>query len=55
MAIRPKCCMCKKELVKPGALFLSPPNENDRVEKYHLCGECYPFIISLIKLTAEKM
>ena len=40
MPIKPICYICKKELVKFGAILLSPPKK-DIVRKFHICVECY--------------
>jgi len=45
MAINPKCAKCKKELNEFGAILLSPPDETEKVEKFHLCKECYEKLI----------
>lgn len=41
MTIKPICDKCKKELVDFGAILLSPPDENGKVRKFHLCKSCY--------------
>ncbi len=41
MTIKPFCDKCKKELEDFGAILLSPPDENDKVRKFHLCKSCY--------------
>lgn len=46
MAITPICDKCKKELVDFGAILLSPPDENDKVRKFHLCKSCYHDVIN---------
>ena len=35
--IKPICSLCKKELDDFGAIVLSPPDDNHKVEKYHIC------------------
>jgi|6_EtaG_2_1085325.scaffolds.fasta_scaffold220113_2 hypothetical protein len=40
MSIKPKCNICKKELVEFGAILLSPPKK-DIVRKFHICVVCY--------------
>lgn len=45
MAINPKCDKCKKELEDFGALLFSPPDKEGKVEKFHLCKECYNQLI----------
>ena len=46
MAIKPTCDKCKKELDDFGGILLSPPDENNKVKKYHLCKDCYNEIIN---------
>ncbi len=41
MSIRPLCDKCKQELTEFGAILLSPPDRENKVEKYHLCKSCY--------------
>jgi hypothetical protein len=41
MAIRPKCDFCSAELVEYGAILLSPPDEDQKVSKFHICKVCY--------------
>jgi hypothetical protein len=41
MAIKPTCSKCKKELDDFGAILFSPPDEESKVEKFHICKECY--------------
>ncbi len=48
MAITPKCSKCKKELIEYGAILLSPP-DNNKVEKFHICKECYQKLLDEIK------
>ncbi len=44
MTIKPICKRCGKELLDFGAILLSPPDDSDKVIKYHLCKECYIII-----------
>jgi len=39
--IEPKCDICGKELEEFGAILLSPPDEQEKVKKNHICKECY--------------
>jgi len=39
--IKPICNICRRELEDFGALLFSPPDENGKVEKRHICKECY--------------
>lgn len=41
MPISPICDKCHKELEEYGGILLSPPEEDGRVEKFHLCRNCY--------------
>lgn len=41
MAIKPTCDKCKNELTDFGAIALSPPDDENKVVKYHLCKKCY--------------
>lgn len=41
MAIKPKCNKCGEELDEFGAILLSPPDENNKVRKFHICKDCY--------------
>ena len=41
MSINPICDKCHKELEEYGGILLSPPEEDGRVEKFHLCRHCY--------------
>ncbi len=49
MTIKPICDKCEKELEEFGAILLSPPDECNKVEKFHLCIECYEEIKSMIR------
>jgi hypothetical protein len=35
------CDLCGEELSKPCALLFSPPDNNGRPYKHHICEECY--------------
>ncbi len=39
--IRIKCDKCKEELKEQGALLFSPPEQENKVKKIHICKECY--------------
>lgn len=45
MAIKPICSKCKKELNDFGAILFGPPNEENKVQKHHICKDCYNQII----------
>jgi len=40
MSIKPKCDKCQEELTDFGGILFSPPNEESKVTKYHLCQSC---------------
>jgi hypothetical protein len=45
-----ECDLCHQELKEPGALIFSPPtSEAWIVEKYHVCADCWPAIVALLK------
>ncbi|MCX6717922.1 MAG: hypothetical protein NTU76_04610 [Candidatus Taylorbacteria bacterium] len=58
MSIKPKCDKCNKELEEFGGILLSPPDNDRRVIKYHLCINCYKkveeLLISRQKLETKK-
>ncbi len=39
--IKPKCCICNKELMDYGAILLSPPDKSNKITKKHICKSCY--------------
>ena len=39
--IKPICDFCKKELQDFGAILFSPPDNDNRVRKFHICKECF--------------
>jgi hypothetical protein len=39
--IRPRCDLCGRELVAPGALVFGVPTDADMVRKYHICTRCF--------------
>jgi hypothetical protein len=45
MAIKPVCDKCKKELDDFGGILLSPPDQDSRVKKFHLCRMCYKEVV----------
>ena len=45
MPINPICDICKKDLDDFGAILLSPPDENSRVKKFHICKDCYDELV----------
>ena len=55
MAIKPICAICGKELEEFGAILLGPPDENNKVEKFHLCKECYEEIKNMIRSKKLKI
>jgi hypothetical protein len=49
-----KCDKCGQELRSPGALVFSPPtSETWLVEKYHVCFECWPAVLEILKTAPE--
>ena len=45
-----KCDKCGRELTEPGALVFSPPkSEAWIVKKYHVCADCWPALVALLK------
>jgi hypothetical protein len=46
MTIKPICDKCKKELDDFGAILFSPPDKDNKVEKFHLCKACYEEIVN---------
>ena len=52
MAISPICSRCLLELEEPGAILLSPPNEKEQVQKFHLCLACYGEVAEWLKALA---
>jgi len=49
MTIKPTCDKCKKELDEFGGILFSPPDENNKVRKYHLCQSCFKEIESSLQ------
>lgn len=45
MVITPRCDRCKQELKEFGGILLSPPDEQNKVKKFHLCKNCYEFVV----------
>ena len=39
--ISPICYICKKELEDFGAILWSPPDKNNKHDKYHICVGCW--------------
>jgi hypothetical protein len=54
MSIKPICDKCKRELKDFGGILFSPPDENNKVEKSHLCRACYEEIIDSFQSTLRK-
>lgn len=44
MPIAVVCVSCRKELDEPGGVILSPPDEMQRVTKYHACVKCFEYL-----------
>jgi len=49
MAIAPTCDKCGNELTDFGGILLSPPDQDSRVIKFHLCKSCYAEIAATLK------
>ena len=47
--IKPNCDKCKKELEEFGGILLSPPDNDRKVTKYHLCVKCFREIEKTLK------
>lgn len=50
-----KCRRCDQPISDPGGLLFSPPDEQDRVEKQHLCVKCYKLIDFVINELSENV
>lgn len=50
MSIKPKCDKCKEELEDFGGILLSPPDKENKVEKFHLCKNCFEEIKNSLKI-----
>lgn len=44
------CAECGDELEQPGALAFSPPRSDDEVTKYHICRECWKWMLGTMRL-----
>ncbi|HEY9480657.1 MAG TPA: hypothetical protein VIR98_00290 [Candidatus Paceibacterota bacterium] len=49
MAISPSCDKCGKELLEFGAILLSPPSPDNKVDKFHICKSCYDEFLKELK------
>jgi hypothetical protein len=50
-----KCDICDQTLQEPGALIFSPPTKEAWiVEKYHVCADCWPAVVALLKNEAGE-
>ena len=53
-----QCYLCIQDIAEKAAVITSPPHEErpsglpEHVDKYHLCGDCFEFVMDL--LTAER-
>ena len=47
--------MCGQELKEFGAILLGPPDESNKVEKFHFCRECYKEIEGIMKCQRSYM
>ncbi len=50
MTINPICNKCGQELADFGAILLSPPDKDDKIEKFHVCKGCYKEIINAFSI-----
>jgi len=50
MSISPKCDKCKMELQEFGAILLSPPDQENKVRKFHLCKSCYDLMAGELEI-----
>ena len=51
-----KCDICKKLLKEPGALLFSPPEDDGRCEKAHICVLCYEdYLVPISKLRNDNV
>jgi hypothetical protein len=41
MSLSIQCAMCPNELDEFGAVVLSPPDQDSRCDKIHVCKDCY--------------
>lgn len=41
MSIKINCRLCNRGLKELGGLIFSPPDEEGRVYKYHICKKCF--------------
>ena len=39
------CSVCKEILQKPGALIFTPPDDEDKVLKLHVCVNCFEALV----------
>jgi len=51
--INPKCDFkigteCEGELIHYGAILFGPPTGKNKVQKYHICIECYNALMKMI-------
>lgn len=52
--IKATCIVCKKELDKAGALFLSSPDKIGQVVKSHLCINCEGYFSGVLMEAQRK-
>lgn len=53
--ISPICYICKKELGDFGAILLSPPDKNNKHDKYHICVKCWSVINQIRRTNASRV
>jgi hypothetical protein len=54
MAIKPTCDKCIQELVDYGGLLFSPPDNDRKVTKYHLCKKCFAEIEKTLNIKTDN-
>lgn len=47
--IRILCDNCAQELMKPGAILLSPPDGHE-CDKFHICIDCYDKLMATLDI-----
>ncbi len=48
--IKPICNKCENELKEFGGILLSPPDNEGKIKKMHLCKECYEKVKDLLEI-----
>lgn len=50
-----RCDRCNRQLIVPGAIVLSPPDQEGNVRKRHLCLSCWYDVRGLIFAAAGQV